>query len=1460
MSLNDIIKKVSAGQLANIGNIDNNETITNMEQSKDNINVKIDTRKQNKVIINSIFSDGSINIADVDTRYSDAVNLHVVKNWEVAQIGAGGIGSPVVQTLVGMGISNYTLFDDDTVEVHNCGPQMHPIINIGKSKVQSTAEQMYAFRGITINEKKQRVHALSELKNNDKVYDVIINSVDNMDIRRTLGWELLSDIFEKYKGYSILLPKVSEDGTVSYSTTDASPIEVCIPTLLHDINVILTYIKKEITIKSINEFMLLNVDKLGLSDITVKFLTVLNTKEADQYGLGIVNLLKNSIALTEDTEAYSKYLHYPYKYNGKIFTTLLNVLSLLMVVQKNFIFGHMHETIKPGSVIPHTTGISELITDPYTDVTLSVETESNKYMVLPILHRKIAYTVDEFKEYVDKLVDYVETNIPEVYIDSRMSLGAWNTYTLLLKDAYYQHIYLYYHIYSHQDNGAAYLDTPLMFSDKLLPISKVDNIPDIDVKDALNTYILNNRYTGIDAATGDINIVVDTYFKNLGSFNAATAICLTEFLTEALFDGSEAIQEPCTARAIVYTGVNIASYIGAILHYISSRQFTAGDIQNLLYGIYDDINTDANTDLFRPDKLFNVDVEDVSKPFRWRHFFNSRSFMSANDTAFAATRDRMMQYKKDYLTLSNTVEQQIPFIREKLLSTFELQNIYVLSYIGAVLHIASTKQDLGKYKEGLFNIPQATKRFYQLFEIHYTDITVDKVSKEAEELTESQVSYLYTLFLFMLLSCGYIKVEDLHVDKELNIDVPIHFNKKSIYDVFVNDTLFIDKVTWDMVFKDDEGNVGNSLLTLMPSYREYIEYNIPMLLEMWDMMESAPLTESIIKLEDSLIDIINIHIALSAIDSTALGISNVQPHTAKDLNIVNLINELRKEDSIYNKKMLGMLTLQRKERYTLADSLVIDDIEENLTIWEILGNRLFDHLHEKLDDNSDNSNLYVTINYGVIDGDFLLKESKCTYIRDFFNDPLKLRLYYPLQLLCNIVHTNTLDSIVEQNTSNSDENTLLEKNNKIRVFTQNVLCISQKPMGGTNTKHLNDFLDTFSSKEATLISSNGMLCNGILPGGKYTDTQKTTTYGFTLLVNKNLTVPFSYQNFEIGTYNPHIIGYAHRGASFKSNNGDVFKNLKVSDDKIRLYNNISMYTTNIIDKQVTVEENTDNEDTDDNAYIILSGCAFFRSLKTNIDFPLLSAHRQEDASKILTDKSKNSTMGVIKQVRLKPVITEEKQERFSSTQEAGIIELYKIAQYINAEHVKLDSNYAYMNSLVKINTGHHKWTPLKEPLMDTTIYTSKESGPMGDHVFVEPINDRLPGSIVYDVECVEMRDLSFENVIYAFLSKGEFYNIDNGERGYKTTGTPFDNILNPLEKRLFKNVNRIKFYPEPSRFRSIINRDNQDSRYFVLDGGDTTNGDTTNDDTPNGDMPNNDASTNNVSQGTIQAQIRRTNL
>ena len=41
---------------------------------------------------------------------------------------------------------------------------------------------------------------------------------------------------------------------------------------------------------------------------------------------------------------------------------------------------------------------------------------------------------------------------------------------------------------------------------------------------------------------------------------------LSGYYAEAMFSSEEAVQEPCTARAIVYTGANVASYTGAYLH------------------------------------------------------------------------------------------------------------------------------------------------------------------------------------------------------------------------------------------------------------------------------------------------------------------------------------------------------------------------------------------------------------------------------------------------------------------------------------------------------------------------------------------------------------------------------------------------------------------------------------------------------------------------------------------------------------------------------------------------------------------------------------------------------------------------------------------------------------------------------------------------------------------------------
>ena len=63
----------------------------------------------------------------------------------VAVIGAGGLGAPLLQYLVAVGIGKITVFDDDTVELSNLNRQIiHFTNDIGKSKVLSAAEKLQA--------------------------------------------------------------------------------------------------------------------------------------------------------------------------------------------------------------------------------------------------------------------------------------------------------------------------------------------------------------------------------------------------------------------------------------------------------------------------------------------------------------------------------------------------------------------------------------------------------------------------------------------------------------------------------------------------------------------------------------------------------------------------------------------------------------------------------------------------------------------------------------------------------------------------------------------------------------------------------------------------------------------------------------------------------------------------------------------------------------------------------------------------------------------------------------------------------------------------------------------------------------------------------------------------------------------------------------------------------------------
>ena len=73
-------------------------------------------------------------------------------------VGAGGLGSPVIQYLAAAGVGTIGVADFDVVELHNLNRQViHTESNVGKLKTESAEAFVSAFNSsvnfITINEK-----------------------------------------------------------------------------------------------------------------------------------------------------------------------------------------------------------------------------------------------------------------------------------------------------------------------------------------------------------------------------------------------------------------------------------------------------------------------------------------------------------------------------------------------------------------------------------------------------------------------------------------------------------------------------------------------------------------------------------------------------------------------------------------------------------------------------------------------------------------------------------------------------------------------------------------------------------------------------------------------------------------------------------------------------------------------------------------------------------------------------------------------------------------------------------------------------------------------------------------------------------------------------------------------------------------------------------------------------------
>lgn len=116
------------------------------------------------------------------SRQESIISTDVINATEVAIIGVGAVGREVARTLACNGVGQITMYDFDTVEIHNCTTQGYYEADVGRPKVDCTKEEL-----LRINSK-LKVDAVNDRwrPNKNKKFDGVFFCVDSLDMRATL--------------------------------------------------------------------------------------------------------------------------------------------------------------------------------------------------------------------------------------------------------------------------------------------------------------------------------------------------------------------------------------------------------------------------------------------------------------------------------------------------------------------------------------------------------------------------------------------------------------------------------------------------------------------------------------------------------------------------------------------------------------------------------------------------------------------------------------------------------------------------------------------------------------------------------------------------------------------------------------------------------------------------------------------------------------------------------------------------------------------------------------------------------------------------------------------------------------------------------------------------------------------------------------------------------------------------
>ena len=128
--------------------------------------------------------NSSIDKDNLYTRQTGIVDMRKVDNARACIIGCGAIGSMTAIVLAKLGMSRFTLYDDDKVEIHNLPNQYYTIKDIGRYKPDALGVTLKKYNpSATIWPQNRKFNPKEDVISND---DILIVAVDDMNVRKAI--------------------------------------------------------------------------------------------------------------------------------------------------------------------------------------------------------------------------------------------------------------------------------------------------------------------------------------------------------------------------------------------------------------------------------------------------------------------------------------------------------------------------------------------------------------------------------------------------------------------------------------------------------------------------------------------------------------------------------------------------------------------------------------------------------------------------------------------------------------------------------------------------------------------------------------------------------------------------------------------------------------------------------------------------------------------------------------------------------------------------------------------------------------------------------------------------------------------------------------------------------------------------------------------------------------------------